>query len=266
MADETEVLDVPVPKVELELSRWTTGQFQTRFQALTPVNSRRVEGVHKAEAKTLVDDMCEAITERDRALKSEADGGRRARKVAGNLRTTLRDRDEQIARLRGEQPNMGGLPVRAVAEVMGATRNGEHGAEVILADARRKAGLIVADARRLEDRATELLAQAEETAAAGPPELVLPDEPVDTAKKADWLRRCKEAIDLHRVALADYQATIDDRRAEIEAHQAAMADQERELVERQVAVLAKVDKIRAEVEAIDLTGETATGETERAAS
>lgn len=252
MADDTEVL--PIAKVELEpLSRWTTEGFRIRFSALTPINTRKAQGVDRGEASKLVDDMCEAIAERDRALKAEVDGGKRLKADRGVLRRTLRERDEQIARLRGEQPGMGGLPIRAVAEVMGATRQGEQGAELVLADARRKAGTIVADARRREERAQELLARAEETAAAGPPELVLPDEPrrtlnvlADAEATAEWVRGCRAALAEHRQALVAYQEGVARQLAEVDDHQREVDEREQALGETGDRVLAALDEHAAE--------------------
>jgi hypothetical protein len=244
MADDpTEAL--PVVKVELASARWTVSQFNERFAALTPVRARRVDGVDRGEAKILHDDMGEAIRERDRALQSATDGGVRLKSDRAHLRTMLRERDEQIARMRGETPGMGGLPTRAISEVMGVTRNGEQGAEVILADARRKAGLIEANARQREERAQELLTRAEETAAAGPPELVLPDEPrrqvdvlADAEAKAEWVRACREALAEHRQALVDYQSLVARQLAEVDDHQ-------REVDEREQALGATGDRVLA---------------------
>jgi chromosome segregation ATPase len=267
MPDETEVL--PVPKVEVApLARWTIGQFETRFAALTTVNTRRAEGVHKGETKILFGDMCETIMDLSRALKAEVDGGSRIKKDRAALRRMLRERDELIAHLRGENAGMGGLPVRAVAEVMGATRQGEQGAELILMDARRKASTIVADAEAL-------LAKAKATAAAGPPTLTLPPEPkatkdpiADAAAQIAYIKECKPAIAQHRDALAAYERDVAQALAEVDDLQRSLDAEEAALGDRRQDVLAKLDEVeerraqvKADAEAIDLSGSGVDGAT-----
>jgi hypothetical protein len=275
MADDpTEA--IPAVKVAIEpLSRWTVSQFQVRFAQLSQVNTRKTRGVHRGETKVLFDDMCTAIVERDSALQAEVDGGARAKQVAANQRTMLRELTEQIARLRGENPGMGGLPVRAVAEVMGATRQGEHGAELILADARRKAGLVLANADRAQREAEDLLARARENAAVERPTLTLPDAPkVDRdslagqAEWVEWIEAARDSLEAHRVELADWevarQEAIEREERALDAQQRDLDEQEQALAAQRGEVVANLDRIAAEapllrerVEAIDLTGETA---------
>lgn len=125
---------------------------------------------------------------------------------------------------------------------------GQAQAEVIDRHANREIG------RRL-DAADAMLVEAQKAAELVPPELVLPPEPTDTKFKAEWLRSSKKAIDEFLAALADYSAEVDRRRTEVEEHQERVANEERALGERRAAVLAEVDRIRADVEAIDLTGD-----------
>lgn len=207
MADDlTE--EQPAVKVELEpMSTWTVDHLATRFGALTPVNTRKAAGVDKAEAKVLFDLMADEITERDRQLKALNDGKERIARSRAQERTRIRELEDQIASMRGEHTTS--LPTRAVAEVAGATRHGEHTVDLIQAEARRRADLII-DA-----------AQAKAAAILGSTEPVpTGDAPTDFAADVEWLTHEIPVVERRLIELRDRKAArlaeAEQRTAEIE--------------------------------------------------
>jgi hypothetical protein len=125
-----------------------------------------------------------------------------------------------------------------------------------------------AEVRRMEDEVRAMLAKAKETAAAGPPVLVLPPEPkanrdpiAEAAAQGAHIRACRDAIAQHREELAAYERAVEQALAEVDEHQRKLDAEEATLGERRDDVLAKLHqvgedraRVEADVEAIDLTG------------
>jgi hypothetical protein len=193
---------------------------------------------------------------------------------ADNTRLQIADRKkaELIATLQDDKaqdrhPWNGASQTAAVeALVRGqgqAERDGHH--------ANLEAARIIDNARRMERDAEALLAKAKETAAAGPPELVLPPEPrpnkdpiADAAAQAAHIRACKAAIAEHRDALAEFKGAVERSLSDVDDLQGHLDEAEVALGERRDGVLATLDEVerhraevRADVEAIDLTGGSA---------
>jgi hypothetical protein len=207
MADDlTE--ELPQAKVDIKpLSTWTTDHLATRFGALTPVNTRKANGVDKAEAKALFDLMAGEITERDRTIKALNDGKERIARSRADERGRIRELEDQIAGLKGEPTSS--LPTRAVAEVKDATRYGEHGVDLIVAEARRRGELIIE------------AAQTKAAAILGSPEPVpTNDPPTDFAADVEWLTSEIPVVERRLVDLRNRKAA---RAAEAERRQAELA-------------------------------------------
>lgn len=119
----------------------------------------------------------------------------------------------------------------------------------------------LANADRMQREAQELLDQAKDAAAAGPPVLELPPEPnptgdvpADLEAQAQHLQACRAAYDAYREEHARWEA---DRRAELDRqsdaldeHQAELATQEQALGERQAGFVAELDRIAEAVPAV----------------
>jgi cell division septum initiation protein DivIVA len=151
-----------------------------------------------------------------------------------------------------------------VLAVAGGTTQGER----IIAEATEEARRILGGARLQADESAQRLREARETAAAGPPVLVLPVEPsptgdtvADAVAVGEHIQACRDAIEAHRAALDDHQAAIDRQRLALDDQHDDLGDQERALVERRDGFVAEIDRIgdelpavRDRVAAIDLPG------------
>jgi septal ring factor EnvC (AmiA/AmiB activator) len=175
-----------------------------------------------------------------------------AREKTAHAKTRDRLRDYSDADAKSRHPWEGKRETAAVeAIVRGQSLAERHGS-----NADREVARQLANVHRMQDELEAALAKVNDMAAAGPPELVLPDEPKDPAQMPAWFRACKTAIEDHRTALADHQAALDESRERAEALRAEVSDQEEALGRKQASVVARLESWRDEVAAIDLTGES----------
>lgn len=170
------------------VTAWPAGKLDAAFRALPKVG-RNGAGVEANAARMLLEDMVDEYNNlgvRYVAAVDQGDGFRNdwetMRRREGAHIGRIRELEEQVKRLQGQESKA--LPTRAVAEVVGATRAGEHDYDLIVARARQDANRILEDART---QAARLLGVAE------PGEH--DDEVEDFKVKLDWVLAVGPIVD-----------------------------------------------------------------------
>jgi cell division septum initiation protein DivIVA len=203
----TDHTDQPTEKVPVVRQPWTVTQLDTRRAALTKVGPRRTPGYAIAEADALFSDYGATIVEYAGKLQAEVDGKSRLAQEHTRLLAENRALRERLDSIEGRERHA--VPARAVAEVKGATRQGEHGHDLILEDARLRAAQIIEDAR---SRAANILG-ADEPAPTG-------DDVTDLAAEVEWLAGALPVAEQRLRDLRDRKAAklteVERRTAELE--------------------------------------------------